>query len=138
VTPAAFRDELARARTFTQLQEIEQLHAAGLALGGSLENAVVVDGERVMNPGGLRMADEFVRHKLLDAVGDLGLAGAVLQARLSAHRPGHALNNQLLHALFADAANWRWATPTADAAAGGAAGLPGWQEARLPVAAAPL
>ncbi len=138
ITPASFRDDLARARTFTQMQEIEQLHAAGLALGGSLENAVVVDGDRVMNPEGLRMRDEFVRHKLLDAVGDLGLAGATLQARLIAHRPGHALNNQLLHALFADAANWRWASVLAHAAQGGTAGLPGWHEARLPVAAAPF
>lgn len=142
ITPAGFRDELARARTFTQMREIEQLHAAGLALGGSLENAVVVDGDRVMNPEGLRMRDEFVRHKLLDAVGDLGLAGATLQARLIAHRPGHALNNQLLRALFADAANWRWASVSARApqlaAAGGAAGLSGWHETRLPVAAAPL
>lgn len=137
ITPESFRTELARARTFTERREIDRLHAAGLALGGSLANAVVVDDDRVMNPGGLRMGDEFVRHKMLDMVGDLGLAGAVLQARLVAHRPGHALNNQLLRALFADPANWRWATPARDAT-GGPAGLSGWQEARLPVAAAPL
>lgn len=137
ITPDNFRSELARARTFAQLRDIEQLRAAGLALGGSLENAVVVDDDRVMNPEGLRMRDEFVRHKLLDAVGDLGLAGAVLQARLVAHRSGHALNNQLLHALFADAANWRMAVP-ASAPAGGATGLSGWREDRLAVAAAPI
>jgi UDP-3-O-[3-hydroxymyristoyl] N-acetylglucosamine deacetylase len=102
-----FRAELARARTFTQLHEIDALHAAGLALGGSLANAVVVDGARVVNPEGLRMKNEFVRHKLLDAVGDLALAGAPLQGKFVAHRTGHALNNRLLRALFAEAANWR-------------------------------
>ena len=75
--------------------------------GGSLDNAVVVDRRRVLNPGGLRMPDEFARHKLLDAVGDLALAGAPLRGRFVAHRSGHALNNRLLRALFADAANWR-------------------------------
>ncbi len=107
VTPGSFRAELAHARTFTMAGDVERLRAAGLALGGSLDNAVVVDGDRVLNPGGLRMADEFVRHKLLDAVGDLALAGAALRARLVAHRCGHALNNTLLHALFSDRANWR-------------------------------
>ena len=107
LTPASFRAELARARTFTLAGEIEQLRAAGLALGGSLDNAVVVDGDRVLNPAGLRMPDEFVRHKLLDAVGDLALAGAPLRGRFVGHRSGHALNNRLLRALFADAANWR-------------------------------
>jgi UDP-3-O-[3-hydroxymyristoyl] N-acetylglucosamine deacetylase len=90
------------------------MHAAGLALGGSLENAVVVDGHRVLNPAGLRMADEFVRHKLLDAVGDMALAGAPLRGRFVGHRTGHALNNALLRALFADTANWR-VQPMADA-----------------------
>ena len=126
--PSVFRNRLASARTFAYASEVEQLRAAGLARGGSLDNAVVVDGATVLNPGGLRMSDEFVRHKLLDAVGDLALAGAVLRGRYVAHRPGHTLNNRLLRALFADAANWRFAPP-ADAIAG-------WQ-ARLPVAAAP-
>lgn len=103
----AFRGVLQSARTFTQAHEIEGLRAAGLARGGSLDNAVVVDGNRVLNPGGLRMADEFVRHKALDAVGDLSLAGGVLCARFVGHRSGHALNNQVLRALFADSANWR-------------------------------
>lgn len=105
----AFRRELSRARTFAQLHEIEGLRAAGLARGGGLDNAVVVDGAAVLNPAGLRAPDEFVRHKLLDAVGDLALAGAALRARFVGHRSGHALNNRLLRALFADAANWRWA-----------------------------
>ena len=101
----AFR-EVARARTFAQAHEIAGLRAAGLALGGTLENAIVVDGARVLNPTGLRMPDEFVRHKLLDAVGDLALAGAI-RGRFVGNRSGHALNNQVLRALFADAANWR-------------------------------
>jgi UDP-3-O-[3-hydroxymyristoyl] N-acetylglucosamine deacetylase len=102
-----FRAELANARTFTQRHEIEAMQAAGLARGGSLANAVVVDGHRVMNPEGLRTPDEFVRHKLLDAVGDLALAGGKLHARFVAHRCGHTLNNRLLHALFADSTAWR-------------------------------
>jgi UDP-3-O-[3-hydroxymyristoyl] N-acetylglucosamine deacetylase len=101
-----FRTGLADARTFVQAQEIAGLRAAGLAMGGTLENAVVVDGARVLNPAGLRRPDEFVRHKMLDAVGDLALAGARLQGRFTGHRSGHALNNQVLRALFADAANW--------------------------------
>jgi UDP-3-O-[3-hydroxymyristoyl] N-acetylglucosamine deacetylase len=102
LTPDSFRRELARARTFTLAQEIDQMRAAGFALGGSLDNAVVVDEARVLNPAGLRMPDEFARHKLLDAVGDLALAGAQLCGRFTAHRSGHALNNRLLHALFSE------------------------------------
>ncbi len=101
LTPAAVRRELVAARTFAQAAEVAQLQAAGLARGGSLENAIVVDHARILNPLGLRAPDEFVRHKLLDAVGDLALAGGALRARYVAHRPGHALNNQLLRALFA-------------------------------------
>lgn len=104
---ATFRRELACARTFAQKHEIEGLQAAGLARGGSLDNAVVVDGALVLNPAGLRMENEFVRHKALDAVGDLALAGAGLRARFVGHKSGHALNNRVLHALFADAANYR-------------------------------
>jgi UDP-3-O-[3-hydroxymyristoyl] N-acetylglucosamine deacetylase len=110
LTADSFRSELARARTFTLAEEVAQLHAAGLAQGGSLENAVVVDQARILNPGGLRMQDEFARHKTLDAVGDLALAGAPLCGRYVAHRSGHALNNRLLRALFADAAAWRETT----------------------------
>jgi UDP-3-O-[3-hydroxymyristoyl] N-acetylglucosamine deacetylase len=114
LTPESFRQELARARTFTLASEVDQLRAAGLALGGTLDNAVVVDGARVLNPAGLRMRDEFVRHKLLDAVGDLALAGTPLRARFVGHRTGHTLNNRLLRALFADDANWRL-LPSAEA-----------------------
>jgi len=108
LTPDSFRDELSRARTFAMAEEVAQLQKAGLARGGSLDNAVVVDQDKVLNPGGLRMPREFARHKMLDAVGDLALAGAPLHGRFVAHRSGHALNNKLLRALFADAANWRF------------------------------
>ncbi len=110
LTPDAFRRELAGARTFTEASAVAALREAGLAQGGTLENAVVVDGARVLNPGGLRMADEFVRHKLVDAVGDLALAGAPIRGRFRAHRSGHTLNNRLLRALFADPSAWRWTT----------------------------
>ena len=103
----SFRRELATARTFAQKHEIDGLRRAGLAQGGSLDNAVVVDGAQVLNPAGLRTRDEFVRHKLLDAVGDLALAGGPVQGRFVGHKSGHALNNRLLAALFADGANWR-------------------------------
>jgi UDP-3-O-[3-hydroxymyristoyl] N-acetylglucosamine deacetylase len=107
LTSRSFRHELARARTFTLAEDIDRLRATGLARGGSLDNAVVVDRARVLNPAGLRVPDEFVRHKLLDAVGDLALAGASLCGRFVAHRSGHTLNNRLLRALFADPAAWR-------------------------------
>jgi UDP-3-O-[3-hydroxymyristoyl] N-acetylglucosamine deacetylase len=111
LTPRSFRNELSRARTFALMEEIDQLRAAGFAQGGSLDNAVVVDQARVLNPAGLRAPDEFVRHKLLDAVGDLALAGAPLRGRFIAHRSGHTLNNRLLRALFADQAAWRQVEP---------------------------
>lgn len=107
LSPDSFRDNLAQARTFALAEDVARMHEAGLGRGGSLDNAVVVDGARVLNPAGLRMADEFVRHKLLDAVGDLALAGAPIAGRFVAHRSGHALNNQLLRALFADTRAWR-------------------------------
>jgi UDP-3-O-[3-hydroxymyristoyl] N-acetylglucosamine deacetylase len=105
--PDSFRAELASSRTFADAADIARLRQAGLAQGGSLDNAVVVDGPRVLNPGGLRQPDEFVRHKLLDAVGDLALAGAVLCGRFIGHRSGHTLNNRVLQALFADGDAWR-------------------------------
>lgn len=102
-----FANEIAAARTFTMVSEIEAMRAAGLARGGSLANAIVVDSDKIMNPEGLRFENEFVRHKLLDVVGDLALAGAPISGRFIGHRTGHALNNQLLRALFADHANYR-------------------------------
>lgn len=106
LTPENFREAVAPARTFALASDIDQLRELGLAKGGSLDNAVVVDGSKILNPGGLRMKDEFVAHKLLDAVGDLMLAGAALHGRFIANRPGHALNNKVLRALFARQANW--------------------------------
>ena len=127
VTESSFRAELARARTFAMAEDIAGLQSAGFALGGSLDNAVVVDGGRVLNPGGLRMADEFVRHKALDVLGDLALAPGRLRARMVAHRPGHALNNRLLRALFADQEAWSWSEEPFFA---------GWASPRLAAAAA--
>ena len=101
-----FRADLARARTFGFLEEVERLRAAGLARGGSLENAVVVSDGKVLNTGGLRYADEFVRHKALDAVGDLYLAGGPIIGHFHGVRSGHAMNRRLLEALFADRAAW--------------------------------
>lgn len=105
----SFREQVAAARTFAQMQDVAALQEAGLARGGSLENAVVVDGDAVINPGGLRMANEFASHKLVDAIGDLALAGAPLHGRFVAHRTGHNLNNALLRALFAEPDAWRLA-----------------------------
>jgi len=101
--------EVARARTFGFTQEVEALRANGLALGGSLDNAIVMDEYRILNVDGLRFADEFVKHKILDAVGDLYLAGHPLLAAFSAHKSGHALNNQLLRALLNDQTAWEMA-----------------------------
>jgi UDP-3-O-[3-hydroxymyristoyl] N-acetylglucosamine deacetylase len=95
--------KVSRARTFGFMQDVEAMRDQGLALGGSLENAIVMDEYRVLNSDGLRFADEFVKHKILDAIGDLYLAGHPLLAAFSAHKSGHALNNKLLRALLADA-----------------------------------
>ncbi len=110
-----FKRDLARARTFGFLAEVDQLRAAGLALGGSLDNAVVIDDDRVLNTDGLRYPDEFVRHKMLDSVGDLFLAGAPILGRYTGRRTGHALNRRLLAALFADPDAWSWIQDPGDA-----------------------
>lgn len=96
----AFVRELCDSRTFCRKADVDYMHANGLALGGSLDNAVVVDGAKVLSPGGLRHKDEAVRHKMLDALGDLYLAGAPILGHYTGHRAGHALTNQLLRALF--------------------------------------
>jgi UDP-3-O-[3-hydroxymyristoyl] N-acetylglucosamine deacetylase len=96
----AFIDHLSRARTFGMLSDVKKLRAAGLARGGSLENAIVVDGAKVLNRDGLRYSDEFVRHKMLDAVGDLALAGAPVIGRYRGVCAGHAITNLLLRKLF--------------------------------------
>jgi len=106
VEQGTFKKELSRARTFGFLHEVERLWAAGLARGGSLDNAVVVSGEKVLNEEGLRFDNEFVRHKVLDAIGDLYLAGAPIVGRFKGSCSGHATNNQLLRALFADRKAW--------------------------------
>ncbi|HXC89952.1 MAG TPA: UDP-3-O-acyl-N-acetylglucosamine deacetylase [Stellaceae bacterium] len=115
---ASFKSELSRARTFGLLHDVDRLRAAGLARGGSLDNVVVVTGDRVLNSEGLRWEDEFVRHKLLDAVGDLYLAGAPLIGRFRGVRSGHAHNRRLLAALFADSEAWAYATMAAGFVAG--------------------
>lgn len=97
----SFVRDIARARTFGFMQDVETLRSMGLARGGSFENAIVLDEYRVLNEGGLRFDDEFVKHKALDAIGDLYLAGHPLLASYSAHKSGHGLNNKLLRALFA-------------------------------------
>ena len=91
-----------RARTFGFVNEVEAMRAAGLALGGSFQNAIVMDEYRVLNTDGLRSGDEFAKHKILDAIGDLYLLGRPLIAAYRAHKSGHALNNRLLRALLAD------------------------------------
>ena len=100
--PLTFRRELARARTFGFMADVKRLWQAGFALGSSLENSVALDGETILNPEGLRYPDEFVRHKALDAVGDLALAGAPILGAYVAERPGHTINRAMLAELFAD------------------------------------
>ncbi|MGV8985285.1 MAG: UDP-3-O-acyl-N-acetylglucosamine deacetylase [Cypionkella sp.] len=127
----AFVRELCDSRTFCRQSDVDAMRARGLALGGTLDNAVVFDGDRVLSPGGLRHADEPVRHKMLDALGDLSLAGAPILARYTGERAGHALTNRLLHKLFS--------TPDAfviddcDALAGGKLPGVGVQRGDLPV-----
>ena len=102
--------EVSRARTFGFMQEVEYLRENGLALGGGLENAIVLDEFRVLNHDGLRYADEFVKHKILDAVGDLYLIGHPLLAAYSSHKGGHALNNLLARALLEQQESWEFVT----------------------------
>ncbi len=103
-----FPSQIARARTFGFLKEVDYLRSIGLAQGGSLDNAIVLDEEKVLNVEGLRFDDEFVRHKILDAVGDLYLAGAPIMGRYDGYKAGHAVNNKLLQAVFADPQNYMW------------------------------
>jgi UDP-3-O-[3-hydroxymyristoyl] N-acetylglucosamine deacetylase len=113
VDETTFRRDLAPARTFGFLHEVDALRAAGLARGGSLETVVVIDGDLILNPGGLRQSDEFVRHKALDAIGDLYLLGAPLLGRYEGIYAGHGLNNALVRALLARPEAWRFASPRA-------------------------
>ena len=105
-----FKRDISRARTFGFLHEVDQMRANGLARGGSLDNAVVISGDRVLNKDGLRYRDEFVRHKVLDALGDLYLVGAPILGHFHGVRSGHAMNRKLIEALFADRSNWTLTT----------------------------
>jgi UDP-3-O-[3-hydroxymyristoyl] N-acetylglucosamine deacetylase len=107
IEPDTFRREIARARTFGFMRDVSKLWSAGYALGASFENTLVVSEDRVLNPGGLRFADEFVRHKVLDAIGDLALAGQPLLAAYKTVRGGHRLNHGVLSALMSDRSAWR-------------------------------
>ena len=98
----AFHKEIARARTFGFKRDVERMHRPGLALGGSLDNAVVVDDFHILNPEGLRFPDEFVRHKILDAIGDLALLGMPVIGHFVAVKSGHALNHQLVRKALAE------------------------------------
>jgi UDP-3-O-[3-hydroxymyristoyl] N-acetylglucosamine deacetylase len=102
----SFLKEVSRARTFGFIRDIETLRSQSLALGGSLDNSIVLDDFRVLNEDGLRYEDEFVKHKILDAIGDLYLLGHSLIGEFSGHKSGHALNNKLLRALLADSSAW--------------------------------
>lgn len=108
-----FEREIAPCRTFVNHQDITSLQAQGLALGGSLDNALVIQHDRVLNPDGLRHDNECARHKMLDAIGDLYCAGFTLSGRFEGHKTGHALNNQLLRTLFSSPGNWRFSDGSA-------------------------
>lgn len=108
LVPGSFARDLAFARTFGFARDVDMLRAMGLARGGSLENAVVIGEDGIMNPEGLRVEDEFIRHKMLDAVGDLMLAGAPIAGAYDAVQPGHGINNKLVRALLATPSAWCW------------------------------
>ena len=123
-----YKREIARARTFGFTKEVEMMRSRGLALGGSLDNAVVVDEFKVLNTDGLRYDDEFVKHKILDAIGDMMMAGHPLLAAYRAFKSGHALNNQLVRALLSDPTAWEIVTfdDESQAPAGLAELAPAW------------
>ncbi|VAX11674.1 UDP-3-O-[3-hydroxymyristoyl] N-acetylglucosamine deacetylase [hydrothermal vent metagenome] len=106
----AFHHHVSRARTFGFKHQIDDLQARGLIQGGSLHNAILVDGDRIINKEGLRYDNEFVRHKILDCLGDLALAGVPILGHYYAHKPGHALNNALMHKLFDERGSWSYTT----------------------------
>ena len=120
VTESAFKTDVARARTFGLAQDIEKMRAMGLARGGSLDNAIVVNGHEVVNEDGLRFPNEFVRHKVLDSIGDLYMAGGPIIGHFQGDRAGHALTLRLLQTLFAEDGAWEWTEMTAAPLAGAA------------------
>jgi len=135
-TSNSYQRDVASARTFGFWHEVEWLRSKGLALGGSFDNAIVVDDRGVMNPGGLRCSDEFVRHKVLDAVGDLALLGMPVIGKLVCHKSGHALHNKLLRALLADPTAYEVVRPRAEQSlASLGVHLPDWAPAQEPLAA---
>jgi len=113
----AYTREISRARTFGFMRDLEYMRERNLGLGGSMDNAIVLDEFRVLNEDGLRYADEFVRHKILDAIGDLYLAGGQVLGAYEGFKSGHALNNKLVRALLADASAWEWVSYESPAAA---------------------
>ncbi len=115
LSPGMFASDIAFARTYGFEREVDTLRSLGLARGGSLENAVVIGEDGIINPEGLRSEDEFVRHKILDAVGDLALAGGPIAGAYDAVQPGHALNNRLVRKLLATPSAWCWETDAAEA-----------------------
>ena len=129
IEPNSFRREIARARTFGFMKDVAKLWGAGFALGASFDNTLVISEDRVLNPEGLRFADEFVRHKVLDAIGDLALAGLPLIAAYKTVRGGHKLNHAVLSALMADTSAWR----VVEAPPNRFAALRGHAECRRPV-----
>lgn len=108
LTPGAFVRDLAFARTFGFTSDFEKLKSMGLARGASMDNTVALEGDKILNPEGLHVADEFVRHKILDAIGDVFLAGGAISGVFEGDRPGHAINNKLVRALAADPSSWEW------------------------------
>lgn len=134
---AAYRADISSARTFGFLHEVEALRKMGLARGGSLDNAIVVDGDTVLNPDGLRFKNEFVRHKVLDAIGDIYLAGMQIIGHYHGVKAGHAMNNKILHALFADPTAYAVVTLNQQetAAPTRAASMPSFGDAGMPVTA---
>ena len=123
-----YKRDIARARTFGFSRDVEAMRARGLGLGGSMDNVIVLGDTRVLNEGGLRYDDEFVKHKILDAIGDLHVAGQPMLAHYTAYKSGHALNNKLLRRLLADREAWETVTfeNAADAPAGFAELAPAW------------
>lgn len=123
---SSYVDEVSRARTFGFMKELEFMHANNLALGGSMENAVALDEYRVLNHEGLRYDDEFLKHKILDAVGDLYLGGHAIIGELKAYKSGHGLNNKLLNALLAQENAWEYVTYGEEEKAPISFAMPSW------------
>lgn len=131
ITSDAFTSEISRARTFGFMRDVEKLWELGYALGSSLENSVVIGEEGIVNQGGLRYTDEFVRHKLLDAIGDLALSGAPILGAYKSYRGGHKLNSLMLEALFENKDSWSFVESVGVAATGASHGVMSGQAAVL-------